>query len=416
MPFRQTPPYAMISFDADGNERRDDPDGLMSDRLEALAASEDVSNIFLFAHGWNGGVPEAFDQFDRWIGALESHTADRGRAAEIFPGFKPLYIGIHWPSLAFGNESLGGGESFAAAGGQSPEALAEAYIQQFGDTPAIRAAVGTLVEDARTNADADEMSPEAVAAIHSLAGELGLSSLDMDFEVNQEASFGVGLDVILGPLRMLSYWTMKKRARAIGETAGHEFLKRLQRATAEKRKPIHLMGHSFGCVVMSSILGGPNAAGPLERPVDSVALVQGAVSLWSYAEKLPTGQGTGYFHRIAVDRKISGPLITTQSRHDRAVNAPYVAASVSSGAVAFAVQKYPTFGAIGRFGLRGLPANDLAMKEKNEPYRFEPGQIYNVESSAYIKQIQGFATGAHSDIDGPEVAHAIWEAAFASAR
>lgn len=416
MPFRKNPSYAMISFDADCNERRDDPDGLMSDQLEALAASDEITNIFLFSHGWNGDVEEAFDQYDRWVSALEAHTADRARAEQIFPGFKPLYIGIHWPSLAFGNESLGGGTSFAAAGGAAPEALVESYVQQFGDTPAIRAAIGVLVEDARTNADADEMSAQAVAAVHSLAGELGLTDLDMDFEVSQESSFGGGLDMLLGPLRMLSYWTMKQRARNIGETAGHYFLKRLQRATAAKSKPIHLMGHSFGCVVMSSILGGPDAQGQLERPVDSVALVQGAVSLWSYAEKIPVGEGTGYFHCVAADAKVRGPLITTQSKHDRAVNAPYVAASLGGRQISFAPAKFPIFGAIGRYGLRGIPTVDLPMKPASEPYPFERGHIYNLESTAYIKQIQGFATGAHSDIDGPEVAHAIWEAAFASAR
>ena len=41
------------------------------------------------------------------------------------------------------------------------------------------------------------------------------------------------------------------------------------------------------------------------------------------------------------------------------------------------------------------------------------GKVYNLESSQYIRHGDG-ASGAHSDITGPEVAHAIWEAAFAS--
>ena len=49
------------------------------------------------------------------------------------------------------------------------------------------------------------------------------------------------------------------------------------------------------------------------------------------------------------------------------------------------------------------------------PYVFEPRKVYNLESSKYICQ-GGGASGAHSDIAGPEVAHVIWEAAFASAR
>jgi hypothetical protein len=48
-------------------------------------------------------------------------------------------------------------------------------------------------------------------------------------------------------------------------------------------------------------------------------------------------------------------------------------------------------------------------------YDFERGQVYKLEASKYICHGEG-ASGAHSDIAGPEVAHAIWEAAFASAR
>jgi hypothetical protein len=62
------------------------------------------------------------------------------------------------------------------------------------------------------------------------------------------------------------------------------------------------MGHSFGCVVVSSILGGPEGHGPLCRPIDSTVLVQGAVSLWSYASSISfAGAGPGYFHRILAD-------------------------------------------------------------------------------------------------------------------
>ena len=48
-------------------------------------------------------------------------------------------------------------------------------------------------------------------------------------------------------------------------------------------------------------------------------------------------------------------------------------------------------------------------------YGFRPQNVYNLESSRYIRKGDG-ASGAHSDIAGAEVAHAIWEGAFASAR
>src|SRR5437899_1239623 len=73
MPIRTIPNtstrYGLICFDANGRERQDDSGGLMSHGLLETAASEEITNIFLFSHGWKGDVPAAVDQYDRWIGA-----------------------------------------------------------------------------------------------------------------------------------------------------------------------------------------------------------------------------------------------------------------------------------------------------------------------------------------------------------
>jgi hypothetical protein len=53
------------------------------------------------------------------------------------------------------------------------------------------------------------------------------------------------------------------------------------------------------------------------------------------------------------------------------------------------------------------------MQEVGGAYALEKGRIYNVESSQFICKGEGIG-GAHSDIDGPQVAHLIWETAFAS--
>ena len=74
--------------------------------------------------------------------------------------------------------------------------------------------------------------------------------------------------------------------------------------------------------MVSSAVGGPGAHAPLVRPIDSLALIQGAVSLWSYALSVPHIRQPGYFHRVITDGKVRGPLIITRSRHDLAVNMP----------------------------------------------------------------------------------------------
>jgi hypothetical protein len=178
------------------------------------------------------------------------------------------------------------------------------------------------------------------------------------------------------------------------------------------------MGHSFGTIVVSCMLGGPDARGTLPGPVESVALVQGAVSLWCYAASIPFADGGArYFSRILADRKVKGPIVTTSSKFDDAVGWLYPLASRFGGSPSFApATTFPEFGAVGAFGLQGLSGNvasDLAMLGAAVAYSFEPGKVYNVDGSQFICHKEG-DSGAHSDIAGPEVAHLIWAAALAS--
>ena len=54
------------------------------------------------------------------------------------------------------------------------------------------------------------------------------------------------------------------------------------------------------------------------------------------------------------------------------------------------------------------------MRPGSEPYGFACSKVYNLEASKFICKMEG-TPGAHNDIGGPEVAHAIWEAALACA-
>ena len=190
----------------------------------------------------------------------------------------------------------------------------------------------------------------------------------------------------------------------------HQFVSTLQQVSNAK---IHLMGHSFGCIVVSSILNGPQGTGSLARPINSVALVQGAMSLWSYADQVLGSSQPGYFRSVLTRGVVSGPIITTKSRHDTAVGILYPAAVGLVREADFA-DTLPKYGGIGSFGIQGTPiAVERDMLDKDGDYSFASGKIYNLESSKYIAKMNGVA-GAHTDIAGPQVAHAIWQAALAS--
>jgi hypothetical protein len=72
----------------------------------------------------------------------------------------------------------------------------------------------------------------------------------------------------------------------------------------------------------------------------------------------------------------------------------------------------PKYGAIGRIRhqrVKGLHTGK--MLSANQDYGFEASKVYNLDSSQFIRNGGGFS-GAHNDISGPEVAHAILQAAI----
>jgi hypothetical protein len=434
MPFQPIPgsdeQYALLSFDANGNERTDDGPSLFSQVLLEKAKQEQPTNIFFFSHGWKGDVPAAVDQYNRWIGTMAKLKADRDKMG---PGFKPMWIGLHWPSQPFGEENIAG-TSFSDTSGEGMDKLLEEAVAHFGGGDDVRRPLEIIFQSSIDDAGTMEVPPEVQKAYQDLAQAIGFKGgggagaapdeegESLDPQAALEASnmiggdsFGLGdslMKGILGGVRQLSFWTMKKRARTVGENGMHRFIASLMNATTAK---IHLMGHSFGCIVTSAILGGPNGRTPLPRPVNSVALVQGAFSLWSYADKgnVPDSANPGYFNNIIPSKAVSGPFITTQSNFDKAVGTFYPIAVFLDRDVSFAVG-LPKSGAIGTFGIQGTKAAVSGkMLDQTSEYAFESGKIYNLASDQFIKKLEG-ASGAHSDIDGPEVAHAIWQAALAS--
>jgi hypothetical protein len=73
-------------------------------------------------------------------------------------------------------------------------------------------------------------------------------------------------------------------------------------------------------------------------------------------------------------------------------------------------------------GRQLIPVNPQSYTQENTnmlgasaSYDFKPGKIYNLESSQFIcnEDLGGMGTG-QSDIAKPEVAHAVWSAAYPS--
>ena len=279
--------YHLINFDAVGRERVE-PDGEpASRRALTVLAGEPVTDVFLFSHGWQGDVPAARGHYGARVRAMADCKADIERMAEARGGaFRPLLIGLHWPSLPFGDEELGGGgaASFAAPAGAAPvevEAMVDAYAARIADTPAAREALRVIIQRAIDDVAPDELPREVADACTTLDRESGMGSAgegaqpgadrepfdpERVYRAVQEeeaVSFGcIGFGGLLALPRTLSFWMMKDRARRFGEGEGHTLLNDVQRAAQPSREVrFHLMGHSFGCIVASAMLAGPSADG-----------------------------------------------------------------------------------------------------------------------------------------------------------
>lgn len=442
MPVEQVPGtalhYYMVSYDPVGRERRDDPGGRMGQRVIDALGDESVTDVFLLSHGWQGDVPAARAQYSKWIAAMDACRADVDRMRERRPRFRPLLVCLHWPSRPWGDEELAAASgAFDAVPLPSVEDLIARYAEQVADTPAARDALGVIFAAAERDIAPESLPADVRTAYEVLDRESQLrhdgaggapgddrEPFDPDrvyaAALDEAVSFGdMSLGGLLAPLGTLSFWKMKARACLLGETgaAAELFGWLLKVGAARPDVRFHLMGHSFGCIVVSALLAGRPGRDPLPRPVDSVVLVQGALSIWSFCARIPyQSSRAGYFHRVVSEKCVAGPILATLSEHDTALSRFYPMGAGLRRQIAYSTpDEFPRYGALGTYGARGpdLPVSDEQLQPVSVPYRFESGRVYNIESSQYICEGKG-ASGAHSDIAKPEVAHAVWGAALAS--
>jgi hypothetical protein len=430
--------YHLVTFDAAGNERPE-ATGPYSRVIAALLSREAPTDVFVLSHGWMGDVPAARRQYGAWVAAMAGCPEDRA-AAEARPGgFRPVVVGVHWPSRAWGDEDLSSA-AFAVPIGDpgAPEAgqvdgvarLVDSSAAAFGDIPTVRDPVRTIVDSALDDPVPVTLPRPVREAYERLDAALGPGAdgegappgddrAPFDPEavyqaclVEELASFGgSSLGGVLAPLRVLTFWHMKRRARDVGAGGVAALLARLQEAVPGAR--FHLMGHSFGCIVVSSAVAGPGPAG--RRPVASLALVQGAMSLWSFCSAIPSApERSGYFHRVLADGLVTGPVVVTTSVHDRAVRSFYPIGAGARGQVDYPSDRLPTYGAIGTFGVRGpgIQVVDDDLRAVDQPYDLRPGVVHDLRGDDVIRDSAG-VMGAHSDIAKPPVAHAVWQAALA---
>jgi hypothetical protein len=401
-----------------------------------------VKDLFVISHGWNNDEADARDLYERFFSKLCSAFAQSAA-----PGVSPqqcAVVGILWPSKKFADSDLIPGGAAALA--PDPGLLtALDQLAELADDPASKA----LIEKAKQQVTSLEDDPDAqklfvdnvrsllpnkndpeegVQHIFQMDGDdllqqlsepLRAGSIDVDPDGGGAASIGMAetdtgtddgeaqsLSSILsgikgGAMRLLNFTTyhlMKDRAGRVGSGAVSQALTRIQNECAATR--IHLIGHSFGCRVVTA------AAAGAAKPVASMTLLQAAFSHNSFSGDFDASHKPGGYRSVITGGKVIGPILVSHTVKDLAVGLAYAIASRIARQNANAIgDANDPFGGLGRNGAQHTSeAKDGDLLAVGGKYSLvAPTKIFNLKADSII--------GGHSDIVKPEIAFALLQAA-----
>ncbi len=409
-----------------------------------LTAARQATDVFVFSHGWNNTYAQALEAYRGFAKGFAAQRSQLGQPTP--PGYRPLLVGLIWPSTSFVLPWEQGPDIAGGPGGgapQDPDAQSEAMLADITEsmTEADAAALTELV-DGQEALDEDQARAAAQLVRSSLWGEADPDSgapppdvtevLDAWQAVSQ-ASVGTGTSWTPGDefdddfgavggggssatgggapvaagglrfdprdvLRLGSVWKMKARAGTVGANGVSPLLRRLLDTTTAR---VHLVGHSFGARVMLSAV----AATPLPRKVRSLLLLQPAVNRWCFAPDVAgTGRAGGY---ASVPDRVEHPVVTTLSTHDAALH-EFFHLAVRGGSLGepdiAAVGDTHLYGALGGYGPEGLADGRLrkadALAAGSAAYDLTaPARVVAVDGSL---QLDGRpAIAGHGDVSNP---------------
>lgn len=413
-----TADYYLLRFDKDGQ--------LASPRTEQVlkAGLEGVSDVYLFSHGWNNTFADAAA---RYKGFIEGYMAQRASFGLPFPEkYKPMLIGVIWPSTSFlmpweeGPHIAADGDAqekeMRTLVGESLDPGADAELAALIDgretlsPEEARRAAELVLAALRSDVDPDDgSSPPKVAELldawAALDGRAAAKPSDPDDfrSVSAQPAPGgspaaAGVLGLLDPrnlLRMGTVWTMKDRAGKVGAHGVGPLVRHVLDHTSAR---LHLVGHSFGArVVLSALAAGPQPT----RQARSMLLLQPAINRWCFAGNVVDSGRAGGYHPILT--RVELPVLTTFSRHDKPLHEAFHLAvrgnSLGEPRIA-AVGDTFRFGALGGYGPEGLgPSADTqkAIAANRGRYDFGDG-VRVVAVDGGVDLDGGPAIGGHGDI------------------
>jgi hypothetical protein len=359
--------------------------------VRELAADGATTDLVVLSHGWNNDHLTARLLYAALAASMRS-VSDR------VPGLADRRIAfacVLWPSRKFAGLA-GLGERLDLLRELLPEqkltidAAADLVPALAARATARTAFAAALLSVAARGADDRE---DASAQLFSLPGATVMNRL-------AEPASGFA-DAAKHLLDYLSYYEMKARAGVVGERGLAPLLGTFPRPGPR----VHLAGHSFGGrLVTAAAKARPPAS------LSTLTLLQAAFSHHGFAADWDDGDAgpqPGAFRDVLDRRVVTGPILVTHTVNDLAVGVAYEIASRIAG------QKASLGGAVsvyGGIGSNGAQRTDEAVKAEllpvGEIYTWQPGVPHNLRADRFVR--------GHTDVCGPEIAHALLSAIAAS--
>ncbi|MBX5462269.1 MAG: hypothetical protein IRZ28_14410 [Steroidobacteraceae bacterium] len=416
-----------------------------------LAAVPGLTDLFVVSHGWNNDMADARRLYDALFRSI-SDILDIGDG--VVPGLANRRLGVlrvFWPSKKFTDEELipGGGAASAtkendAALIQQLEALktdperlgghdrnpvrevaltqAQQLVPKLETDASARREYVMLLRSILNPADAhaddgseEFFSRDAEELFDGLKGNVvapgatsggGVTSVHGAPGAASGGAAGLKdlLEGVKAAARRLAnfttYYAMKERAGLVGRAGLAPVLQRVRDRKSDIR--LHLIGHSFGGRLVTA---AANTLPP-NTPRVTLSLLQAAFSHNGLAEKFDEKRD-GAFRSIIAQKRVSGPIIITHTKNDKAVGIAYPLASrISRDQAAALGDANDPYGGMGRNGAQRMKPGECVFGDLlavGKQYALAPGKVFNLKADAFIAD--------HGSVTGVQVAYAILNAA-----
>ncbi len=417
-------------------------DGQVFDEAQVaklLGAADGFTDLIVLSHGWNNNKAEASDLYEVLCANLAQVVA--ANVVSDLAGREFGVLRVFWPSKRFDDADLIPGGGAASADVENEKALLRVLEEMKRDparlggseTSTVRSSIdaaqrlvprletdetarrefvlhlravldpaaahpddGTEEFFARAPEQIFNSFSDAVPAPAATGGGGGATSVG---DAGGAAGVGDLLSGFKAAARRIAnfttYCTMKQRAGLVGSTGLARVLRQLRDQQPDLR--LHLVGHSFGGRLVTA---AANAL-PVGTPAVTMTLLQAAFSHNGLARKFD-GRNDGAFRDVIAQARISGPILITHTKNDRAVGIAYPLASRLSRDQAAALgDKEDPYGGMGRNGAQHMGGDVVEgdLQLVGGSYTLAPGKVFNLKADASIKD--------HGDVTGPEVAYAL---------